>query len=360
MTVGAAASPEGSGAEEPKHNFTEGATGASAAGRSGAKGAQPDRDGARRQDYADGGFEGAVTMQITSLNERFAIPGRLEFLQGDHGALLARVGDPRGSADIAIQGAQVLTWAPAGQPAVVWLSPAAKFAAGKSLRGGAPVCWPWFGPHPDDPAKPAHGFARNLDWEVAAAEPVTGGTRVVLRFTPAAAQQALWPYQAELELAVTVGDRLLMELTTRNTGTIPLSITQALHTYFHVGDIAAARVEGLDGCEYVDKVDGGTRKRQSGAVTIGGEVDRVYLGCPGEVILVDDALRRRIRIDKRGSQSCVVWNPWAEKGAKFGDMGDDGYRRMLCVETTNAGDDVVTVASGKAFTLATEYSVEAL
>ena len=297
---------------------------------------------------------------LARLNERFGIDGELIFAVGHHGAEVARVTNATGTAEIALQGAQVLTWAPAGQPAVVWLSPAARFAAGKSLRGGAPVCWPWFGPHPGDPAKPGHGFARNLDWEVVAAGRGSEGTRVVLRFIPGAAQQALWPYQAELELVVTVGQRLLMELATRNTGTIPLSITQALHTYFQVGDIASARVEGLDGCEYIDKVDGGARKRQSGAVTIGGEVDRVYLGCPGELVIVDDALHRRIRIANRGSQSCVVWNPWAEKGAKFGDMGDDGYRRMLCVETTNAGDDVVTIASGKAFTLATEYSVEVL
>jgi D-hexose-6-phosphate mutarotase len=297
---------------------------------------------------------------LASLNGRFGIDGELIFAVGHHGAEVARVTNAAGTAEIALQGAQVLTWAPAGQPQVVWLSPAAKFAPGKSLRGGAPVCWPWFGPHPDDPAKPGHGFARNLDWEVVAAERTAAGTRLVLAFTPGAAQQALWPYQATLELAVTVGERLAMELTTRNTGTIPLSITQALHTYFHVGDIASARVDGLDGCEYIDKVEGGARRHQAGAVTIDGEVDRVYLGCPGDVVIVDDALRRRIRIAKGGSHSCVVWNPWAEKGAKFGDMGEDGYRRMLCVETTNAGDDVVTIASGKSFTLATEYGVEAL
>ena len=297
---------------------------------------------------------------LASLNERFGIDGELIFAVGHHGAEVARVTNRTGMAEIALQGAQVLTWAPVGQPAVVWLSPAAKFAAGKSLRGGAPVCWPWFGPHPDDPAKPGHGFARNLDWQVVSAGRVSDGTRLVLGFTPGPAQQALWPYEAELELAVTVGEKLLMELSTRNTGTIPLSITQALHTYFHVGDIAAARVEGLDGCEYIDKVDGGARRRQTGAVKVEGEVDRIYLGCPGETVIVDDALRRRIRIGNRGSRSCVVWNPWAEKGAKFGDMGDDGYRRMLCVETTNAGDDVVTIASGKSFTLATEYGVEAL
>jgi len=297
---------------------------------------------------------------LAGLNERYGIDGELVFATGHHGAEVARIANAGGTAEIALQGAQVLTWAPAGQPAVVWLSPEARFAAGKSLRGGAPVCWPWFGPHPEDPAKPGHGFARNLDWQVLGAQRVAEGTRLVLGFVPGAAQQALWPYEAALELAVTVGERLSLALTTRNTGTVPLTITQALHTYFHVGDIAAARVEGLDGCEYIDKVDGGARRRQSGPVTIGGEVDRVYLGCPGEAVIVDEALQRRIRIGKSGSQSCVVWNPWAEKGAKFGDMGDDGYRRMLCVEATNAGDDVVTIASGRSFTLATEYSVESL
>jgi len=295
---------------------------------------------------------------LAGLNERYGIDGELLFALGHHGAEVARITNAGGTAEIALQGAQVLTWAPAGQPQVVWLSPEAKFVAGKSLRGGAPVCWPWFGPHPSDAQKPAHGFARNLDWQVVASERVPEGTRLVLGFLPGEAQSGLWPYRSELELAVTVGERLGLALTTRNSGNLPITITQALHTYFHVGDIAAARVEGLDGCEYIDKVDGGARRHQAGAVQIGGEVDRVYLGCPGEAVIVDDALRRRIRIGKSGSRSYVVWNPWAEKGAKFGDMGDDGYRQMLCVETTNAGDDAVTIEPGEVFTLATEYSAE--
>jgi D-hexose-6-phosphate mutarotase len=295
---------------------------------------------------------------LAGLNERYGIDGELLFALGHHGAEVARITNVGGTAEIALQGAQVLTWAPAGQPQVVWLSPEAKFVAGKSLRGGAPVCWPWFGPHPSDAQKPAHGFARNLDWQVVASERVPEGTRLVLGFLPGEAQSGLWPYRGELELAVTVGERLGLALTTRNSGNVPITITQALHTYFHVGDIAAARVEGLDGCEYIDKVDGGARRHQAGAVQIGGEVDRVYLGCPGEAVIVDDALRRRIRIGKSGSRSYVVWNPWAEKGAKFGDMGDDGYRQMLCVETTNAGDDAVTIEPGEVFTLATEYSAE--
>jgi glucose-6-phosphate 1-epimerase len=294
------------------------------------------------------------------LNELFARPGELEFLVGDHGALVASVTNAQGSATIAIQGAQVLTWAPAGDEPVVWLSPDARFKPGKSLRGGVPVCWPWFGPHPEDPSKPAHGFARNLDWTLIEAATVPEGTRLVLRFVPGEAELALWPHQAELSLAVTVGERLRLDLTTDNSGAEPITITQALHTYFHVGDIAAAEVEGLEGCEYIDKTAADARLRQEGPILIDREVNRIYLGCPGDAVIRDRALERAIRVSKTGSTSYVVWNPWAETGAAFGDMGEDGYRRMLCVETTNAASDVVTVAPGECYTLTTEYAVEPL
>ncbi len=295
-----------------------------------------------------------------TLNEKFGIPGTVAFLTAEHGALVAQVTNPHASASIARQGAQVLTWAPAGQAPVVWLSPAARFAVGKSLRGGVPVCWPWFGAHPDDASKPAHGFARNNDWQVQETARLADATRVVLRYLPGDAQRALWPFDAELSLAVTVGERLRLELTTRNTGTEAFTLTQALHTYFHVGDIGAARIEGLEGKPYIDRLAGDARVVQDGPVTIAGEVDRIYLDCPDDVAIIDPSLGRRIRISKQGSRSYVVWNPWIEKGTKFGDMGEDGYRAMLCVETTNAWDDRVRVAPGEQFTLSTEYAVEAL
>jgi glucose-6-phosphate 1-epimerase len=295
-----------------------------------------------------------------ALNERFGIPGAVAFGVGGHGALAVEVASLGGAASVACQGAQLLTWAPAGQPPVVWLSAAARFAPGKSLRGGAPVCWPWFGPHPADPSKPAHGFARNLDWTVVETARLADATRVVLGFVPGEAQCALWPHSAELSLAVSVGARLRLDLVTRNTGGEPVTLSQALHTYFHVGDVGSVRIEGLEGCEYVDRLRQDARLRQQGPVTIAGEVDRIYLGCPGDALIVDPGLGRRVRISKTGSRSYVVWNPWVEKAAKLGDLGEDGYRRMLCVETTNAWDDTVTVAPGQAFTLSTTYSVEPL
>jgi glucose-6-phosphate 1-epimerase len=294
------------------------------------------------------------------LNSKFGIPDNVEFRVDEHGAVVADIVNEWSTASVARQGAQVLHWTPIGQKPVVWLSPAARFSAGKSMRGGVPVCWPWFGAHPSDSAKPAHGFARNMDWKMVETARLKKATRVVMQYVPGAEQKTLWAHDAELTLAVTVGERLRLELTTRNTGTEPLTLTQALHTYIYVGDVGAVRVEGLEGCDYVDRLMDDARVRQEEAIGIDREVDRIYLGCPGEVLVVDESLKRRIRIAKQGSNSCVIWNPWIEKSAKLGDMPEGSYRNMLCVETANVWDDAVTVMPDEVCVLDTEYSLEAL
>jgi glucose-6-phosphate 1-epimerase len=297
---------------------------------------------------------------ILQLNEKLGIEGEVEFRIGDHGALVAEVSNQRGSGSVAVQGAQVLTWSPTGQEPVIWLSDHASFKPGKSLRGGAPVCWPWFGPHKVDPDKPAHGFARNLDWEITETARVPEGTRILMRLVPGEEQQTLWPFQAQLTLEITMGERLRLELATENRGSSSFELTQAVHTYFHVGDIDAVRVEGLEGCDYIDKVGEEAVRRQEGPIHIDREVDRIYLGCPGDAVIVDPSLGRRIRVYKSGSGSYVVWNPWIEKSAALGDMGEEGYRQTICVETTNAATDVVSVAPGESYRLLTEYAVETL
>jgi D-hexose-6-phosphate mutarotase len=137
-------------------------------------------------------------------------------------------------------------------------------------------------------------------------------------------------------------------------------LSQALHTYFRVGDIGAVQIEGLDGCDYVDKVNGGAVRQQRGIVTIDGELDRIYTGCSGDIEIIDRSMRRRVRVSKQGSDSYVVWNPWVDKAAALGDMGENGYCSMVCVETTNAGEDIVTLAPGDTHRLLTEYAVTSL
>jgi glucose-6-phosphate 1-epimerase len=196
-------------------------------------------------------------------------------------------------------------------------------------------------------------------WEVIGTKALEdNGTWIALRLVPTEATRAQWPHPSELILQIAVGKTLDMDLGTLNSGTSPITIGDALHTYFTISDIREVLVHGLEGTTYVDKVDGGVHKKQTGPVLIEGEVDRIYLDTAGDCVIEDPAWQRRIRIAKRGSHSTVVWNPWLEKAQKMGDLGENGYRKMLCVESTNADTDVVTIAPSQEHHLWVRYSVE--
>jgi glucose-6-phosphate 1-epimerase len=301
------------------------------------------------------------TADQSALNQKFAIPGHVFFKQGPGGLVVAEVGNVHATATIALQGAHVMTWAPRGAAPVIWLSRQAKFALGKSIRGGVPICWPWFGPHASESSFPGHGFARTVAWEVVETKALRdGSTRLVFRILPHDATRAQWPHATECLNEITVGRTLGMVLATRNIGSAPITIGDALHTYFHVSDIRRVRIHGLGGCPYLDKVDGGQRKQQTGPVTIGSEVDRIYLDSTADCLIDDPGLGRRIRIHKRNSHSTVVWNPWIEKAAKMGDFGENGYLNMVCVESANAAEDVVTLPAGGEHRLVVRYGVEPL
>lgn len=300
-----------------------------------------------------------MSTDLAALNERFGIPGQIVF-QPQGGLTVAAVSNSLATATIALQGAHLMTWVPRGQQPVIWLSRSAVLAPGKSIRGGAPVCWPWFGPHPTEPKFPGHGHARTVPWEVIETGVLPGGaTQLAFRLVASEAT-ALWPHATPVELRVTVGAGLELELVTRNEGTAPVTIGDALHTYFEVSDVRQVAIHGLGGLPYIDKVDGGQRKRQTGPVTIAGEVDRIYLDSVADCVIDDPRWRRRIRVSKQGSRSTVVWNPWIDKAAKMGDLGPQGYLNMVCVESANAPDDTVTVAPGGEHRLWVRYGVERL
>ncbi len=298
---------------------------------------------------------------FSAVNARLGIPGQVLFKAGAGGLAVVEVTNAQASATIALQGAHLMTWTPRGQKPVIWLSRAAKFVPGKSIRGGVPICWPWFGPHVSEAAFPAHGFARTVLWEAISVEALsTGSTRLMFRLIANDATRAQWPYATPLECRMTIGSELEIELATRNLSNSAITIGDALHTYFEVSDARKISIHGLDACPYLDKVDGGKRKQQSGPVTINAEVDRIYLDSTADCLIDDPGFQRRLRIAKRGSRSTVVWNPWIEKAAKMGDLGENGYLNMVCVESTNAADDVVTIAPGAEHRLWVRYSVESL
>lgn len=296
--------------------------------------------------------------QLNHLKLRFAGADFLDFSEKAPGFIAIDVNTPFSTASIALQGAHVMTWQPKGQKPVIWLSKAAKFVPGKSVRGGVPLCWPWFGPHATEAGYPGHGFARTIPWLLLDARKLPDG-RVRLEFEPEMndAARAQWPHSSTVKCSVTVGQELVVGLATKNTGNTGFTLGQALHTYFEIGDIRQASIPGLEGCAYLDKVAGGKRKRQKGAVTFSGETDRVYLGTAGCCGIVDPVLKRTLLITSTGSRSTVVWNPGKEKAAKMGDFGPKGEDRMVCVETANAADDVITLAPGETHCMTAQYRV---
>lgn len=296
---------------------------------------------------------------LKALNEQFGLASQLVFKTGPGGLTTAEIDSAHATATVVLQGAHVLSFQPHNQQPVLWVSSNSYFAPGKPIRGGIPVCWPWFANHPTDAAKPAHGFARTSEWSVLGSDLTTAeAVRLRLGLTDTIATRALWPHPFHLELVVTVGSTLQVELLIRNAGDSPFTCTGALHSYFSISDIANITITGLEGGTYLDKVAGNQRREQTGPITITGETDRVYLDTSADCLIVDSGWQRQIRVAKRGSQTTVVWNPWIEKAQRMVDFGAEEYRQMVCVETANAADDVISVPAGGEHRLETTISPE--
>ncbi|MGE0516251.1 MAG: D-hexose-6-phosphate mutarotase, partial [Hyphomicrobiaceae bacterium] len=220
---------------------------------------------------------------LPSLLAAHVIPGCVDIEASPLGGPVARLRFGRFQALVALHGAQVLNWTCDGE-GLLWLSPIARIRDGKGIRGGIPVCWPWFADHPTDPTKPAHGFVRHRAWSVAATNAAADRVSISLT-TTTDADQVLWPHHADVRVTVSLGETLSVALETRNIGGDPFPLTEALHTYFRVSDIANVSVTGLERCTYLDKLDGFARKMQSGPISVSGEVDRIYLGDTSTIAL---------------------------------------------------------------------------
>lgn len=290
---------------------------------------------------------------IKTLNSKFGIDEQLVFKSGPGNLSIAEINNAHATASIALHGAHVMSYQPQGQRDVLWVSEQSQYKPGKAIRGGIPVCWPWFANHPTDPGKPAHGIARTRVWSVTGSEVVDGdAVRVSFSLSDTDDTRALWPPAFRLELIATVGPKLQVELLVHNPGSEPFSCTGALHTYFNVSDIDNVRIHGLEHTPYIDKVDDDQKKMQKGEIVVASEVDRIYLDTRADCLIEDAGWQRRILVSKSGSRTTVVWNPWTDKAQQMGDFGDEEYHRMVCVETTNAADDVITVPPGGTHRLA--------
>jgi glucose-6-phosphate 1-epimerase len=262
---------------------------------------------------------------------------------------MIEVDNAHARARIALHGGQLLSFRPkAADASWLFLSPHAVFQDGQPIRGGVPICWPWFGPDPLGLGRPNHGFARTSRWTLLQREESAEGTQLVLGLRDTPQTRALWPHAFELRLELHIGATLRLALITRNSGGQPFEITQALHSYFAVSDPTQARVTGLDGIHYLDKAAGapGTLHTQQGAVVFEGEVDRVYTGAPPTLGLLDLGTGRALQLHSSGSRSAVLWNPGPLLAARMADLGVAGQQRFVCVETANVAPELVQVAPG--------------
>lgn len=276
------------------------------------------------------------------------LPGIANFHTTPDGLTRLRINTALATAEITLEGAHITQFQPAGAEPVLFLSRSSYFAPGKPIRGGVPICFPWFGGRAGRPDSPAHGFARLRKWEVeslAAAE--SGSVTAVFRLASDDDTRAQWPHDFIARLRVEISQQLTMTLAVENTGDAPLRFEEALHTYFAVSDVREVSVTGLEGAAYLDKTDGLQRK-QLGAepLRIVAETDRVFPATTATCIIDDPDLKRRIIVEKSGSQTTVVWNPWIAKAAAMPDFGDTEWPQMLCIETANTGTDAITLAPG--------------
>jgi glucose-6-phosphate 1-epimerase len=297
----------------------------------------------------------------SKLDSQFAINNGLSSQQAEGDHPMIDIDNQYATAKISLFGGQVLSFIPKNQTKdVLFLSDKASRDVGKAFRGGIPVCWPWFGNDTSGFGRPAHGFARNLPWKkLNTINNKDGSISVKLRLSNTEETLAIWPYEFELIIDITVGEKLIVALTTKNNDTRDIIISQALHSYFNVGDINQVSVSGLDEINYIDKLESYyLLQQQKGDVVIEQEVDRVYQNAPQEVKLVDKSLNRTINISSQSSNSTVVWNPWQESCAKFSDLSADDYQYFLCIENANVFEDSVTIAAGESHTLTAVFKVE--
>jgi glucose-6-phosphate 1-epimerase len=276
------------------------------------------------------------------------LPKSIRFADSDLSYPIFEIDHPTCVARVAMHGAHVLSWRPVDEEEVLYLSPDAIFKKGKPIRGGIPICWPWFNAHPSDSTQPSHGLVRGRFWEfVSASEDEFG---VELRFAVA---DGIW----KAELSVRAGEVLEVSLKSKNESEVPIVVSGALHTYLGISDISQVRVVNLDGCEYLDTVGERVMRKQKGDVVFDREVDRIYESS-SSTLLVDDLSGRTILVEKMGSPSTVVWNPWAEKAAALSDLPDDGYQKFCCIEAAIANDRAEIIMPGSLHVLMTRISVE--
>ena len=290
------------------------------------------------------------------------LPESVRLETGPGASPVVRVDGPDGWAEVHLHGAHVTAWGPRGESSALWLSPLSSFDADTAIRGGIPLCFPWFGPLAGHPDAPRHGLGRTALWTLDGAEPVGRDVVVRLRLSDDASTRAsAWPDPFDAVCTVTVGRHLTVALEFTHRGSGPVRLEGALHTYLAVDDVTAVEIDGLAGVELVDRTaDGARTAGVDGPLHIVGEVDRIYLDttAPVSVRDVDGGVDgRQVTVAKSGSSTTVVWNPGTDAARATADIGDGGWRGFVCVEASNVGSAAIPLAPGATHILSSTLTV---
>ncbi|MFA6508248.1 MAG: D-hexose-6-phosphate mutarotase, partial [Treponemataceae bacterium] len=288
----------------------------------------------------------------------FSIPKILEVVEGRGGLPMVKVTNQFADAEIYLHGAHVTRFDPKGEKPMIWTSPTSPFADGKSVRGGIPVCFPWFGPHKTVKDFPVHGFVRFRSCELLETAQLSDGrTRAVFGLKANDATRAFWAHDFSLEMTVTIGKSLELALSVTNTSKEAFTYEDCFHTYFAVGDTAKATVTGLDGVGFLNRGKGDARTVQSGDLTPAGETTHIYTLSPAKSAILDSVNKRKIVAEQCGLANTVVWNPWEASAAKNPEMAGM-WNQFLCVEAANCIDSMITLLPGCSHTSCVSYGVE--
>lgn len=298
-------------------------------------------------------------MNYAQLNKEHGNGDQLKFFEGEGGGAFISIRNKSAQALISLFGGQVLSYKPACEHQdLLFLSDKAIYNQEKAIRGGIPICWPWFGPDTEGLSNRSHGFARNSFWAVASTDvSEDSATKITLKPVQSPETTEIWPHQFDLILEITITNTLDLNLVTRNKGDKPFFITQALHAYFQIGNINHVQVLGLEDTDYLDKLDSAQQKKQTGAVTIAEEVDRIYTGPQSPLIIEDPIINRNIQVSFTGGNTAIIWNPWKIKSSQMTDLDANDYNHFLCVETGNVATDVVKILPDSEHSLITNFEI---
>ena len=287
-------------------------------------------------------------MTIEELEDKFSIEGEVGFAELEESMAFITVSNKFADADICLYGAHITNFKPYNTIEILWMSPKSKFVEGSPIRGGIPVCFPWFGPHNTDPSKPQHGFGRLMHWDVTETSSMKSGeTLVRLQLCSSPETKAFWDYDFCAELSILVGKTLTATLKVTNTSSTEFEYSCALHSYFLLSSVEEINIEGLQNTKYYNQLEPGDFIQETEKLEIHKAETRHYYDTETACVIHDPLFNRKILVDKSGSKITTVWNPWEETCSKIDDLPDEAFHTFVCIEAVNAFNDMIKLAPGE-------------